>query len=765
MALQQHVNLGKGNNCNMDVFPESRLKCHICDSSVDPTCEDNPNSLSICPKFDEDDTCVTAFRNDITYRGCSSNLVCDITNPKTCAKCSGEGCNTVNLAKKQDDNFGKWQDLPLTCLSCTGSACNVESSVESLVCELNNEQDCMTVFDVSGKVIRRGCADVVESEYGNYCNENEDNCHGCKSNNCNNATAKSDYTECIYCNSYKDKDCVWNPISSLHKTRKCQGGCMTALFPSDNSETPVYDLIRTCLDDKEVTDQNSCSNGKDIHCKACTGSKCNTDAVPNARLSCFTCKDETCVEPESKLCPLYKDTDQCFIKFDDSNSVTEMGCVSSFRSQDIESIVKTKRVHVCSGENCNTLDKISGSKTCAVCTSVDDKACAVNPLQIGNFKTCTMLPYTNCYSKLTDSGATERGCVTDLPADEFADCVLGNDKNCDLPSRSTTVLQEESECESFPISKEPCPIISENESCVTALSGNVTVRGCKSSIYCDANDSETCRFCFGSECNSIDLLNRKDDNYHGVWQDLPLACHTCEGDHCLHSLGPSVTCSSRNINQDCMTVFNEFGQVERRGCSDDVEDYKDLYCRLHPERCFRCKSNECNIAWSTEEYVDCTFCDSSNELLCVQNPDYSGFKSRKCYKQCMVAMKGQQVIRSCLDDKEMWVQNQCQSDSKECLACTGNNCNKFTFPEDRLKCHVCTGSSCTNSVTQNWKICLAFQTINVSPIQLDEHWSCVSSTEGEKCQLSGNCNVCKGEQCNNQIYPSNRLQCHICNSV
>ena len=370
---------------------------------------------------------------------------------------------------------------------------------------------------------------------------------------------------------------------------------------------------------------------------------------------------------------------------------------------------------------------------------------------------------------------------------------------------------------------------------MTALSGNVTVRGCQSSIHCDANDSETCRFCFGSECNSIDLLNKKDDNYHGVWQDLPLACHTCEGDHCLHSLGPSVTCSSRNINQDCMTVFNEFGQVERRGCSDDVEDYKDLYCRLHPERCFRCKSNECNIAWSTEEYVNCTFCDSSNELLCVQNPEYSGFKTRKCYKQCMVALKGQQVIRSCLDDKEMWVQHQCQSGSKECLACNGNNCNKFTFPEDRLKCHVCTDSSCTNSVTQNCEIytngdycfakyendlvdvmgcassqntsdlekwaaekklykcegndcnqlallpkngvclsCNSSKTTNCAqnPLQvstteiclainnecfttIDEHGhtirGCVSNTEGEKCQISGNCDVCKGEQCNNQV--------------
>ncbi|XP_065369864.1 uncharacterized protein LOC135962058 [Calliphora vicina] len=854
----------KGNNCNKNVFPDSRLKCHICDSSADPNCEASPNSLSICSIFDSQDTCVTSFRNDVTYRGCSSSLVCDATNPRTCAKCNGEGCNTVNLAKKQDDNFGKWQDLPLTCLSCSGSDCNSAATTESLTCELNNEQDCMTVFDVSGKVIRRGCADIVESE---YCSENEENCYSCKSNDCNTATSKSDFVECVYCNSHKDQECVLNPLSTAHKTRNCQGGCMTALFPSDNSANPAYDLIRTCLNDKEVSDQNTCSGGKDGKCSACSGSKCNTNNMPENRLSCFTCQGETCEEPKTNVCPLYKENDQCFIRFDDTNSVSEMGCISSFRNQDLESILKTKRVHVCSGTDCNTLDKIPSAQSCAVCDSTEDVSCAVNPIEIGTFNTCSMLPYTSCYSKLTTSGTTERGCLTDLPDDDFVACILGNDKNCGVCNENgcnreifpvdrqqcfTCNSEEESNCDSFPVTKMACPIVSDSESCVSALSGNVTIRGCKSSIYCDANDSATCRSCFGSECNSIELLNKQDDGYHGVWQDLPLKCHTCEGEHCLYSLGPTVTCSSRNINQDCMTVFDAQGRVERRGCSDDVEDYKDLYCRQNPERCFRCKSNECNFAWSIDEYVECSFCDSVNEPFCVLNPDYNGFKSRKCYKNCMVAMKDQQVIRSCLDDKEMWVQNHCQqSGSNECAACSGDDCNKFVFPHDRLKCHVCTGSSCSSSVGQycelyenndycfakyenglvnlmgcassqnasdiaDWSaqnklykcegndcnelsrlpkagVCISCDSSKThncaqNPLEVSPTETCaapndkcvtridakghtirgclsnLNATE-QSCESLGTCAVCTGEKCNNQIYPANRRECHICNSV
>lgn len=853
----------QGNNCNKNVFPESRLKCHICDSSVDPTCTSAPNSLSICPNYESEDTCVTSFRNDITYRGCSSNLVCDATNPRSCLKCSGEGCNTANLARKQDDNFGKWQDLPLTCLSCTGSNCDSSTTTESLICELNNEQDCMTVFDNTGKVVRRGCADIVESEYSTYCEENDDSCFSCKSNECNTAIAKTEFVECVYCNSHKDLECVWNPSSSALGSRQCQGSCMTALFPSDNSATPAYDLIRTCLNDKELANQTTCSGA---NCKSCTGSKCNIDNVPENRLSCLTCEDGTCEDPESKSCPLYKEIDQCFIKFDDSSSVVEMGCVSSFRNQDLESIIKTKRVSVCSGSNCNTFESIASPKSCAVCNSTDDVSCAVNPIEIGSFNTCRMQPYTSCYSKLLESGTTERGCLTDLPADDFAACVLGTDKNCGVCNEDgcnreifpadrqqcyTCNSEEESNCESFPASKLACPLVNDSEACMTALSGNVTIRGCKSSIFCDANDSSTCRSCIGSECNSIDLFNKVDDGYHGVWQDLPLKCHTCEGEHCLHSLGPTVTCSSRNIQQDCMTVFNSLGHVINRGCSDDVEDYRDLYCRQNPEMCFKCKSNECNIAWSASEYVQCAFCDSATDALCVVNPENAGFGARKCYKECMVAMKDQQVIRSCLDDKELFVQNQCHlSNSMECATCTDANCNKFIFPEDRLKCHVCTGSSCTGSVGQycqlydsndycfakyeNGKVdlmgcataqnasditewtaqnklfkcegndcnelsrlpqggtclscdsskspncvqnplvtstetCLAPSEKCVTKIDSQGHTirGCFSSLDASEqtCEAKGTCAVCTGDKCNSQIYPANRRECHICNSV
>ncbi|KAL9919499.1 uncharacterized protein ACN427_001451 [Glossina fuscipes fuscipes] len=856
----------RGDLCNRKIYPSDRLSCHICDSNTNGDCETSPNSLSICPKYDPEDACVTSFHENTTYRGCKSHVACDIFNPRKCVVCEGSGCNTVNLAKKQDDNFGKWQNLPLTCFTCNQSDCASLETTQKLECELNDEQDCMTVFDQSGVVISRGCSNLVEKFYGDFCEANEDNCYACKSNECNTALAKSEFVDCIYCTSYKNSECLWNPQNSIHRTRQCQGGCMTALWPMDSGESS-FDLIRTCLNDKEVKDQTTCSNGEDANCRACLNDRCNVDELPEERHSCYTC-EEDCENPIPKRCPLVGENDSCFTEFNEINEISQMGCLSSLHNQELEDIIKTRRVLICSGDDCNSLESVPAAQSCAICKSSDDEACAVKPQDIGTFTDCKSLPYTNCYSKLNEDGVTERGCLFTLPEDDFVSCVLNTNENCEIctgdncnreifpPDRLMCYAcssDEDPACESFPMTARPCPIVNETESCVTALSNNITVRDCKSYVYCDSTDPKTCRSCFATKCNSIDLFNKIDDGLHGVWQELPLRCHTCEGDECLHSLGPAYNCSVRNIHQDCMTVFDLLGNVQRRGCSDDVEDYEDLFCRLNPDLCFKCKSNECNMVWTTDAYVKCVFCNSETDASCTMNPESTEFESRKCHKECMVVMNDNQIIRSCLDDKEILHQQACRlsENNKDCAACANDGCNNFVFPSDRLKCYMCDdstpcpltsskyceiyddndscfakfndgkvdlmgcistlnssdiddwteqnifyqceGSECNEisrlpsgvkcifcdssntpdcaqqpNLIETTKDCKAPNDICVTRI-LEGHtlrgcFAQLNSTE-QNCVKTGTCHKCKGDNCNNQIFPDDRRQCYICNST
>ncbi|XP_030375094.1 G surface protein, allelic form 156 [Scaptodrosophila lebanonensis] len=701
----------RGNACNKEIYPENRASCQICDSQSNALCESAPNSLSVCPIYVEGDTCVTNYRSGVTYRACSSSLSCD-ENSSDCVKCVGDGCNTVDLAVKHDDNHGKWQDLPLTCLSCQGAENCVEPS-SSLQCQDNNEQDCITVFNGDGVVVARGCADSLETE----CAANGATCHNCKSNECNNANALSEFEECIYCDSFKDDSCLLLPESSLHKTRLCHGGCMTALYGSADAG---QEIIRTCLNDKEEKDANECQAGSDANCVACTGAKCNVDTVPEDRMSCYICEGDDCEVPVTKSCPIYKQNDKCFIWVDEDNSIKQLGCLSSFRNQDLESVIKTKRIAVCDGENCN-VPQLQVPTTCAVCDSRDNVLCATNAVAIDQFDICTQMPHTGCVSRIASDGSTNRGCLYDLEPTEFAACLLGTDENCSVCNENgcnreifpadrlqcfTCSSEDDVNCESYPIRKEACAWVSDSESCFTHLADNVTARGCSSSLQCDTDDFRNCRSCVNNECNGIDLANRVDDGSHGLFQPLPLSCHVCSGDHCLSSLGPAVKCT-RNDEQDCKTVFEKDGQtVLRRGCAEDVDDYEDLYCRQNPDLCFSCKSNECNSAWSISEYVTCAFCNSETDPLCVTNPEDAGFASRQCQGQCMVALVGDEVVRTCLDDKEEYDRNVCSTDSTgtNCARCTGEQCNKFAYPKDRLRCHVCTGDTCSSTTAEYCRV-------------------------------------------------------------
>ncbi|EDW00880.1 GH20775 [Drosophila grimshawi] len=708
-----------GDHCNKKIYPTDRTSCHICNSETDPNCESTPSSLSICPLYAEEDTCVTNLRGDITYRGCSSSISCE-PNSKTCVICSGDGCNVADLNAYADDNHGKWQDLPLTCLTCTGDGC-LESSISSERCEANNEQDCMTVFNADGVVTGRGCQDVIEQDatLGSYCANNADKCPVCKSNDCNSATAITQYNSCIYCDSFKSTSCLWDPTSTAHKRRQCQGDCMTALY---GSAEDGLDLIRTCLNDKEQDAQLVCSADKDANCASCSGDACNVQSLPTDRVSCFHCENGDCEEPTTKLCAIYKPNDSCYLWVDEENSIKQLGCLSSFRDQDLESVIKTKRIAVCEGNNCNTPQMPSPVK-CAICDSRTDPTCATTPLAVAQFKTCNQFPHPQCMTRLEDDGSTIRGCLYDLPQAHFAGCLLGNDENCEVCEKDgcnrdifpadrqqcyTCTSSDDSSCVSNPTQAAACALLTDEETCQTSLDSNVTIRGCSSSVKCSASDYHNCRNCVGSKCNSIDLANRVDDGQHGLFQELPLKCHTCAGEHCLSSLGPAVKCTP-NVEQDCKTVFELDGKiVRRRGCADDVDDYEDLYCRQNPTLCVKCKSNECNDAWNLEDLTTCIFCNSAKDSKCVTYPQSADLESRQCQGKCMVAMSGHDLVRSCLSDKELFDRTACTSDESgtNCATCDNGECNTFAYPADRLSCHVCTDAN--NCDTSRAESCAAY---------------------------------------------------------
>ena len=385
------------NNCNKNIYPSNRQRCYRCDSSSDPNCEDEPNTLQACPIYQTSDGCVTQWVDGITRRGCSSEMTCKDLGRKNCRTCSGIGCNDIDLASQDIGKLGMFTGLPLTCYRCNG----IESCSSSLgaldVCTGNIEQTCVTAFDEDGNVVARGCSDSLEST----CQSDGKLCFDCKSNACNLARNENEFIDCISCDAENDKDCTFN-VGSVKRSRKCYKTCMTALYPRTQDENPVYELVRTCLDDKDLDDRNICETSQDPKCKSCSGEKCNTDDL-GSRKSCYQCKGDECQDPKQQTCRAVMDHDQCFVQWDETSSIVEMGCKSKYDPEEVNILLKAQQLWLCDEDNCNHFDNLPKAQRCLLCNSRTDSKCSTNPSEVKSTTNCAKEPYTQCYSRVFES--------------------------------------------------------------------------------------------------------------------------------------------------------------------------------------------------------------------------------------------------------------------------------------------------------------------------------------------------------------------------
>ena len=347
--------------------------------------------------------CATKLVNGHTYRGCSTEFQCDDSDKQYCRNCYGsDNCNVVDLMSSNIGYPGNWQDLPINCYTCKNEEC--ENGKLGLVhmCQNNIRQNCGTVFAQNGSVVQRGCSDLIYSgEYADYCDQNQGSCKFCKSSGCNLATSLADFGECLFCEGADNAACVTNP-ESISRTRSCHKGCVTGLYPRKDEQNPAYELVRSCLDDLDLDDRETCVAGTKPYCQVCTGNSCNTAKIPERRLQCNVCNGANCDEPKSAVCSAYRENDQCFTLFDNENNVQRMGCASHL--DNFELVEAKRHILLCDGDNCNNFESFPQPISCRQCNSVDNPACATKPAT-SDATLCNLLPNTECFTRI-DNGKT-----------------------------------------------------------------------------------------------------------------------------------------------------------------------------------------------------------------------------------------------------------------------------------------------------------------------------------------------------------------------
>lgn len=781
------------NGCNENVYPADWPSCLRCDSSNDDNCETTPaDYASYCPSYAAGEGCVTSLEKGRTRRGCQSELSCDVNQPSSCRNCSGQNCNTINLAAAYVGEPGKWQDLPLSCHVCLDEASCASVSATPTKCEGNQKQLCTTVFNANGQVSARGCSDSVQAQHAAYCEANAEKCPQCKSNGCNTATSLESYVECYFCDADEDASCAWQKPTS---TRLCQDQCMIGLYPRSSAWDSALLPTRGCLDDLEQADRELCAAGNHANCTASSGALSNGGDIIASPQECYVCTTQDCEDIATAKCVAYRKQDQCYTAFDENNLIA-MGCGSDFETQVLQELVAQKRISLCEGQNCNNPNSFPQPTSCLQCSSRNDTRCASNPNQLLTTGICQTLPYTQCVTQIDAAGTTTRGCLSSLPSEDFYGCLSGSAEHCEIctgnncnglsvyPADRRSCHQCNSatnpDCaSSTPSSSSVCHIYDAADTCVTTYRNDVTYRGCGSSLSCDdASDASTCRICSEQNCNTVDLERLNVHGRPGLWQPTPISCLTCDStDSCAAGGGTLQQCEGVN---NCVTIFDSSGEtVTARGCFNALDSSAASYCDQNYELCPRCNSNGCNVANSLNEYVDCLVCDSSQNANCVRDVGLVS-KTRACRKACMTAFRpafnetsdvSYALVRNCYDDKEEADREACAAGSEaHCAACTESKCNTQDLVSDRHSCLSCRGDECQDAQAAS---CANYRSEDQCFIEFDEQRSVVaqgclseySNAEIYLLQRSKRLWTCKEKDCNKLEALPEQKTCVLCSSL
>ncbi|XP_055387109.1 uncharacterized protein LOC129615761 [Condylostylus longicornis] len=626
----------------------------------------------------------------------------------------------ITLSK--GDQSGDQREEKLTCFFCDDEiSCNKNNQIDKRCWEISDS--CLTIFNENNKVIKRGCY----SSYIKYCQDNTKNkCYECNSDLCNKAYSKDEYIKCYNCTTFDNPKCSdVNDVSSV-PIRECRESCMSTLKYLDDKKIK-FQAIRSCLDDKNEEERKKC-NDKNF-CEACNKDFCNGGVYPKHRLRCIHCSGSHCKNPGpnySKFCENIEENDKCMIEYSGFGIIKKFGCLSDLNKEDINDMLINNTLHICDGTNCNTALSEDWN-TCYKCVSANIRECITDVKNSGAVGGvfCHELPNQKCYTKFNSlTGSVERGCWARLDQEERAKCLDESNQNCKLctekycnyetiPNDRKSCLACNStadpDCHESPKKKGLCFNYKEDDKCIVKYVDGVTIRGCSSDIgTCDALDHYSCQICSGENCNKANLkfISLSNKNL-GIWQDLPLKCKYCTSIYRCSDLSEIKTTTCPNNNDECITIFNDDRKVEYRGCSSILNnEYTEkkwkLYCETNPEFCPQCKSNECNIANSTRDYVKCHYCGWPDYKSCNEMKEEILFPTRQCYKSCMTAAykKTQDledpvynVMRTCLDDKEPQQQIDCKSNQNEnCQVCETNNCNSKMLFGNWSSCHTCQGS-------------------------------------------------------------------------
>lgn len=466
------------------------------------------------------------------------------------------------------------------------------------------------------EVIGRGCVFDLETQQKATCEQNSTNCLKCNYDGCNKDDSKLKTNFCIGCNSEDDPNCLKE--NSNLEIRCLTDQCYTRLVEQEDKYYGRH-IERGCLSDLlEVTQCNS------QDCRSCSGTNCNKMLFPANRISCKSCRDDSCNGGNvDKICNLYSSDEACLTFYDDDNQVSFRDCNADSAAglrelcNDHTNLQCTK----CEGSLCNVDSRRRGNK-CYKCEGLE----CVNPdlsLEID----CL----SECYVGVNNNGEPVRDCadaiinstscgVTD------STCLKCDGDHCNavvhpLENRLTCIKCLNDDCQTLNTVTEFCERWSTSEQCVSVFNqtGVIIERGCSSTIQnaltCSGTNTN-CLFCGFDACN---VETTTSERFHCV------SCNSGVDAKCVSSpnMTQTVACNTDSCYSRLLTA-DSVGQNIERGCGSDVQTCTGSTCQLcSGERCnsnnfptdrhscYFCSGDHCQLGYLNEK--QCTLYNQSNK--------------------------------------------------------------------------------------------------------------------------------------------------------
>ncbi|XP_055679722.1 uncharacterized protein LOC129787909 isoform X1 [Lutzomyia longipalpis] len=257
-----------------------------------------------------------------------------------------------------------------------------------------------------------------------------------------------------------------------------------------------------------------------------------------------------------------------------------------------------------------------------------------------------------------------------------------------------------------------------------------------------------------------------------------LSCVKCDSsyDESCHFLQPTTRATlcagglPGGTEDQCFIQFTEMG-VTIRGCLSENPHMVEV-CESGTGNCNTCFEDQCNIDQTMRE--NCAICDSTTDPNCASTPSsfvqmcpfVYEYDAGGCYLHKRVDGG---IQRGCMVTATTDFIDICRK-GEECKICRGQICNtKVDFQE----CHVCDSEvdedlTClSNPANSPTKICQDYGDSCAQLVVANGKTvrGCLQDLDGSTSTFcpSNNCQICSNNNCNSNIFPSDRITCHQCN--